>query len=606
MQDQYETLTREQAITLLRKRDGRKKLGLVWERDEIEADRALDAAFVVCAIDAGLSDRHEPWPNLIVEGDNYDALRWLRMTHKGRVKCIYIDPPYNTGAKDWVYNDHYIDRTDRYRQSTWLEFLHQRLTLARDLLAPDGVILISINDEQRARLELLCDEVMPGMRVGSLAWRTRQGSNADHAHFLSADHEHVIAYAREQFRFSGHGKSYDSYANPDGDPRGDWMSSDLTLGFSYLERPNLFYPLHDPDEDIWYPANPDRVWVYATERRLKPGQRVQTRPMEEWIARKQIAFPREQRVATWTSQLDLLDAIERRDVPMSGRSPMLRPQLPDLDFWVGKRVGFGTPRFKRYKADLRNSTQPLSSWITPRAEAGATELDANIIVSGTNDEGAKLVKEVFGHKAFNYAKPVSLVRELIRQSTAPGDIVLDFFAGSATTAQAVMELNAEDGGERRFILVSSTEATASAPDRNLCRDVAAERVRRLNAAREGRFADLAAPFAYLRTRAMRFENIDYELEPADAWTALELLHGLPVTRYRDGEAWQEHEQGRVVLILADRCDEVLGRHLRALAARRANSFVYVWAPGQVVALLGGADLEVRGVRETLVGRFRHD
>lgn len=443
------------------------------------------------------------------------------------------------------------------------------------------------------------------MRVGSLAWRTRQGSNADHAHFLSADHEHVIAYARDQFRFSGSAKSYVMYANPDDDPEGDWRSSDLTLGFSRTERPNLFYPLHDPAADIWYPPNPGRVWVYASRARLRPGQRVQARPMEEWIERKQILFPCEQRVETWSSREALLAAIEAGDVPVSGRAPMLADRS-DIDFWVGKRVGFGTPAFKRYKKDLRNSTQPLSSWITPRAEAGATEADTNIIVSGTNDEGAKLVKEVFGHKAFNYAKPVSLIRELVRQSTGPGDLVLDFFAGSATTAQAVMELNAEDGGERRFILVSSTEATASEPDRNLCRDVAAERVRRLNAAGEGRFADLAAPFAYLRTRAMRFENIDYELEPADAWTALELLHGLPVTKYRDGEGWREHERGRVVLILADRCDEVLGRHLRALAERRANSFVYAWAPGQVVALLGGADLEVRGVHETLVGLFRHD
>ncbi|MEM8575999.1 MAG: DNA methyltransferase [Pseudomonadota bacterium] len=124
----------------------------------------------------------------------------------------------------------------------------------------------------------------------------------------------------------------------------------------------------------------------------------------------------------------------------------------------------------------------------------------NTIVAGKNDEGAKSVKEVFGRKAFNYAKPVSLIRELVRQSTSPGDLVLDFFEGSATTAQAVMELNAEDGGYRRFIMVSSTEATKDEPEKNLCRDVTAERIRRLNASDDKKYAELSAGFAYLRTR----------------------------------------------------------------------------------------------------------
>jgi hypothetical protein len=134
--DHYETLSKAQLISLLRKKDAEKKLGLVWERDEIEADAAIDANFVACAVDPALSDGTGPWRNLVIEGDNFDALRWLRMAYAKRVKCIYIDPPYNTGEKDWVYNDHYIDKNDRYRHSTWLEFLYRRLTLARDLDLP--------------------------------------------------------------------------------------------------------------------------------------------------------------------------------------------------------------------------------------------------------------------------------------------------------------------------------------------------------------------------------------------------------------------------------------------------------------------------------------
>jgi adenine-specific DNA-methyltransferase len=175
MSSKYDDLTREQLIQLLEKRDRAKKLGLVWERDEIEADKAIDTDFVACTIDPGLSDRPAPWRNLVIEGDNFDALRWLRMTFAGRVKCIYIDPPYSTGNKDRVYNDNYFDPNDRFRHSTWLEFLYRRLTLARDLLSEDGVILVSINNEGRAKLELLMDEALPGMRIGSLVRRSRTG-----------------------------------------------------------------------------------------------------------------------------------------------------------------------------------------------------------------------------------------------------------------------------------------------------------------------------------------------------------------------------------------------------------------------------------------------
>ncbi len=120
MAGKYDDLSKTQLIELLEKRDRTKKLGLVWERDEIAADAAIDENFVACEVIPGLSDKAAPWGNMVIEGDNFDALRWLRMTHAGRVKCIYIDPPYNTGNKDWVYNDDYVDREDRYRQSTWL------------------------------------------------------------------------------------------------------------------------------------------------------------------------------------------------------------------------------------------------------------------------------------------------------------------------------------------------------------------------------------------------------------------------------------------------------------------------------------------------------
>lgn len=602
MAGKYDDLGREQLVALLEKRDREKKLGLVWERDEIEADAAIDRNFVACEIVPELSEKAAPWRNLVIEGDNYDALRWLRMAYAGKVKAIYIDPPYNTGNKDWVYNDHYIDRDDRYRHSTWLEFLYRRLTLARDLLADDGVILVSINDEQRAKLELLMDEALPGMRVGSLVWRTRDSTSAKERNFSDV-HEHVLVYGNTNFAFAGSTKSDRKYSNHDNDPRGPWNVDPITLGFSRGERENLFYPILNPSTGRYYPCDPDSVWRYATEANLAPNQKVRTQTIEEFIRRGQIVFPEPnaERVVRFTTMDELLAAIDAGQVPVTPkkRLPLIRRDTPNLEFWINKEIGFGRPGFKKFWADLRSHISPLSSWIARISEEIGEE-DATFLRTTGAGEGTGEVQEVFGFKAFPNPKPVALVRELIRQSTSPGDLVLDFFAGSATTAQAVMELNAEDGGDRRFIMVSSTEATADEPDKNICRDVTSERIRRLNAA-DGKYAELAAEFAYLRTVEIDFEDLDYELTPAQAWTALEALHGLPLTAYQPGQGWNVHEGEDTVLVLVDQPDAALADWLAARVKR--NLFVYGWAPGQVEATLGGLGVTVLPLRQTLVKRF---
>ena len=154
MADNYDDYSKEQLLRLLRERDRRPNFGLVWERDEIDHDLSVNNDFVALDWDADLSCGDGPQDNLIIEGDNFDSLRLLRGTHAGKVRVIYIDPPYNTGNKDWVYNDKFVGANDRWRHSQWLEFLYQRLTLARELLTSDGVILVSINDENRARFAI--------------------------------------------------------------------------------------------------------------------------------------------------------------------------------------------------------------------------------------------------------------------------------------------------------------------------------------------------------------------------------------------------------------------------------------------------------------------
>jgi adenine-specific DNA-methyltransferase len=504
-----DTLSPQEVKRLLVEELTRKKLGLVWETDLIERDAALNADVVLPVLnqDASLLDDHSSSPNLIIEGDNFDSLRLLKSTHRGKIRVIYIDPPYNTGNKDWVYNDHFIKADDRWKHSTWLEFMYQRLTLARDLLTPDGVILISINDENRSRLELLMDEVMPGRRLGSMVWRTRQGSNDTKAGYLSGDHEHILVYANPGFSFHGYEKTYAMYSNPDNDPRGPWRLADITCSKDFKARPNLYYPLIDPSTGIHYPPNPDSTWRY------------QRSTMDQYLSVGQIAFPGEsQEVKTWVSLEELLADIESGNVPKSGRKPLLRTDLPNLEQWIGVPVGFARPQFKRYQEDLKQTHQPLSSWIVPKFEENEYEA-AGSFVSTTNHEGASGVANIFGSRVFNYAKPQTLIQQLLSQATRTDDIVLDFFAGSGTTGHAVMALNAEDGGNRRFILCSSTEANPKEPDKNICRDVCAERIRRVMTG-YGDTEGLGGSFAYLTLEKVEEANLFYDATPAHAYGLL--------------------------------------------------------------------------------------
>ncbi|MFM8331575.1 MAG: site-specific DNA-methyltransferase, partial [Candidatus Methylumidiphilus sp.] len=503
-------LNAQQLRRLLAEHLTRRKLGLYWEASAIARDAALNANVVLPRLRGEWSHvpAAAPIPNLIIEGDNFDALRLLKATHAGKIRVIYIDPPYNTGNKDWVYNDRYVGANDRWRHSQWLEFLYRRLLLARDLLTPDGVILVSINDENRARLELLMDEVFPGMRVGSFVWRSRTGGNDTKGAFFSTNHEHVLVYANEGFQFSGDEKTYSIYKHEEAGRI--FYLSDLTKAHDSKERPNTFYPIYDPIDDVWYPCNPNRVWAYASKYRIKQEQKLRGDTMEDLIEHAQVWFPPDQRIAVFASEDALLQAIDSGDVPFSGSTPLLTRETPSLHEWVGRRIGYGRPRLKKYKDGLKNENSPISSWLTPRQEEDTADERLNMPIVGTTEEGSRILKEVMGDKAFPYPKPLSLIKNLLSQATRPGDTVLDFFAGSGTTGQAVLELNAEDGGRRRFILCSSTEATAQAPDKNLCRDVCAERLRRViqgYGGRPGFTAEQGGAFAYVQ--------LDL-LEPADA------------------------------------------------------------------------------------------
>lgn len=598
----YDHLDRDQAIALLEKRDRTKPVGLRWERRELELDQALNGDFVACDLRLDLSDGPHPWENLIIEGDNFDALRWLRMTMAGRVKCIYIDPPYNTGNVTWVYNDRMVDPNDRYRQSLWLEFLYARLTLAEHLLTDDGVILVSINDENRARLELMMDEALPGMRVGSLVWRSRIGGDAS-GHFLSTNHEHVLVYAKPGFAFGGADKSFAKYIYDDGDGRGVYRLSDLSQPKDRIERPNGYYPLQDPETGIWYPCSDKRVWAHPTKERLKKGQRIRKQPIEDLIQDSRIVFPAGERVETWATKAELLEAIRNKDVPWRSNSPALHEDTPDLDFWVGKPVGWGSPYAKRFKAELTNQSQPLGTWIRYSKDDHEVEEDVREIAGKTTKEGTDALNKLFSEKVFNYPKPPTLIRELVGQCTDTDDIVVDFFAGSGTTAQAVMELNEQDAGSRRWVLVSNTEATDKEPEKNICRDVCAERIRRINASDEQGFKTLYAPFGYLRCRPIPNEDLDYDLTPTQMWSIILTMEGLPLTPFVEGKGLQAFRLETSAVCLLDTLTQESAEALDRLSHQVRQMRVYTWAPEQVEPS-GPAEVDIRILPEAFLTQFQ--
>lgn len=377
--------------------------------------------------------------NLFIEGDNLQAMKVLQKSYYGKVKMIYIDPPYNTG-NDFIYNDKFSQAKKEYLQeigaidelgnvvnaelfrqntrdsghfhSTWLNMMYPRLFLARNLLRQDGVIFVSIDDNEVANLRKMMDEIFgeEGF-VGTLVWK-RRASSALADNNVSTDHEYVICYQRGQFEgFRGNEKEFLNYNNPDNDPRGDWVLGDLTVGMTASMRPNQAYDLVDPKTGNVFPFNPNRVWAYI------PAS------MEKLIKENSIFFPED-----------------------TSKRPML----------------------KRFKNQLKNSFNPFSSLMKE---------------VGLNTESTKQIQELMEGKIFDYAKPLSLLKILAKQILNDDDIILDFFAGSGTTAHAVAQLNAEDGGNRKWICIQlpekcKLESEAAKAGYTTIADIAKERIRR--------------------------------------------------------------------------------------------------------------------------------
>jgi len=541
MPSRYDHLTHDELVRLLEARDRRDatRFGLVWEANEIERDRAINGDFVALDLDPALSTPptapEEGWRNLILEGDNFDALRHLRMTHAGRVKCIYIDPPYNTGNRDFVYNDRFVDANDAWRHSTWCEFMYQRLLLAKDLLRQDGVIFVSIDDNEVFALGMLMNRVFgEGNFVGNVIWQKNYSPKNSAKHF-SADHDFILVYALngETFRPNLLPRTEDqdkAYKNPDKDPRGRWKAGDLSARNPYSLGT---YEIVTPSGRVIPGPPPGNYWRYSKEK---------------------------------------LAEMDR-----------------DKRIWWGKD-GNNVPAIKRFLSEVQGGMVPQTLWTYD--DVGHTQ------------DAKKEIHEILQFQdsvsVFSTPKPLRLLDRILRIATGPDDLILDFFAGSGTTAHAVLKLNAEDGGRRRFILVSNTEATEAEPDKNLCREVCAKRVRRAIEG-YGKHGPLPGDFAYLRCRRIPAGDL-LEIEHEQVWAALQLIHLETLRPYAEAP-FQIAGEAASPLLYVPRFRKALVPALAAAVESAAGAVIYSWQPETLRQHLPTPHVQHEGIPESLARRF---
>lgn len=413
-------LTNEEKYRVINALRG-KKYGIVWEdrKEESWTNLMTDIPILEEVRGRAVISEEEGSPDhILIEGDNIDALVALTYTHEGKIDVIYIDPPYNTGNKDFVYNDSYVDSEDSFRHSKWLSFMRKRLKIAHRLLSDNGVIFISIDDNEQAQLKLLCDEIFgENNHITNIVWQSTAGSNTGSEIVTTTEYILVYTKRRSTAHFDGQTPSDDIYKYSDLhiNERGRYTLDKLDrrrVGGHYSEALN--FPIEMPDGTVRYPGGgqkPNKGWNYLwSESKIQWG-------------------------------------IEN-------------------DFIVFKKYnGIWAIYCKRYQK-VDNTNKPVNRTTPYR----------NLITSDlfNTAQGTSEIADIFSYRPFAFPKPSAFVRFLLSSTVAtlPDAIILDFFAGSGTTLHATMALNAEDGGHRQCILVTNNE-------NRICEDVTYVRNRKV-------------------------------------------------------------------------------------------------------------------------------
>ncbi len=384
-----------------------KKYGLVWDTENTKEDVVLrcEKEIPVLTIDKTKTIDNGGQNNILIEGDNYHALTALNMIAKESVDVIYIDPPYNTGHEDFVYNDKYVGEDDGYRHSKWLSFMQNRLKLIKDLLKETGIVLISIDDREEPQLSMLCSELFGEKNTEKMVWQKIGDGNAAAGKMKTTnrfriEHEYIIiCYKNKNASIFNKYKEVPSfknaYKNLDNDPRGPFKAGNMSK-----------------TEDKSNPNGKNYFTVYSPD-----GKRSFTR---QW------------------------NYSERE----------IKKLIEDNRIYWGKD-GHSVPQIKVFVNEARETT-PVSI----------------LLEKGSASMGSSDLKRIFNslESPFNNPKPIKLIKHLLSVASKKDAIVLDFFAGSGTTGQAVLELNKEDGGNRKFILCTNNE-------NNICEKITYPRIK---------------------------------------------------------------------------------------------------------------------------------
>ena len=417
----YDNFSKEELIELLKKQDkelARKKYGLVWDSEKEPERVVLDCAKnlpVLKSVNEKDIKTNDDDYNVMIEGDNYHALQVLNYTHKGKIDVIYIDPPYNTGKdKEWKYNDKYIDKNDGYRHSKWLNFMEKRLDLAKELLNDKGVIFISIDDKEQANLRLLCDHIFGEANfLGMIHWQTTTDNNPRQ---ISTEHEYIISFAKnielqkkwiiQSEKILLIQKKYNElkllYGNDTSDIQKElrkWIKlnkNDLK-GVTHYDNVDEKGVFHDGDiANTKFGGYKYNVIHPVTGKPCKipeKGFRYPQETMEEMIAENNILFGEDE-------------------------NTLIKPKF---------RIDTAKELLKSYYYE-------------------------------DNRAATKLLESMFNKKdIFKNPKSLNLIERLIHFSSNKDALILDFFAGSGTTGHAVLELNKQDAGTRKFILCTNNE-----------------------------------------------------------------------------------------------------------------------------------------------------
>ncbi len=418
------------AINEIEKELNNKKYGLVWEEHEEEVDRMLkDNIPVFCeAKDKEIKEAEDEEFNFLLEGDNLHSLKLLEKTHKGKIDVIYIDPPYNTGNKDFVYDDTYVGDDDSYRHSKWLSFLNERLRMAYQLLNDNGVVFASIDDNEQANLKLLFDDIFGEQNFIATLPRVTKKSGKDHSSGIAKNHDYVLIYAKkaEGIELKGIKSDEKSYPNKDEhyNQRGGYKLNQTLDYDSLWYNPKMDFPL-EIDGETFYPGG---------DKGLHDERHKGNHKQKDWVWR-------------WSK----------------------------AKFEFGLENGFveikkGKNRDRIYTKTYARATISNSQPYSIVEKSRETKLSSLAITENefSNDNAKKEITKI-GLEEFGFPKPSFLIYQLMKLCDEH-ITVLDFFAGSGTTAQAVLELNKEDGGNRKFILCTNNE-------NNICEDITYQRIK---------------------------------------------------------------------------------------------------------------------------------